>query len=81
MNLHGRGAASSWCLPAQQPLPVTTEGPNGQRLGQHVSWLLLSVNLLKREGGIIPGSVLHKVEVLQVDVLGSGMHLGNLSNG
>ena len=75
----GRGVASSWHLPAQQPLPVPHQKLQSQRLGQHVSWLLLGVNLLKGEGSIIPRSALQEVEALEVDVLGSGMHLGNPS--
>ena len=51
-----------------------------QWLGQHVCWLLLGVNLLKGEGSIIPRRVLQEVEVLEVDVLGSGTHLGDFSD-
>ena len=67
-------------LPTQQPLPVSNKKFHGQRLSQKISRLVLRVNLGELEGGIIPAGVLHKVEVLVVDVLGPGSHLRNLSN-
>ncbi len=41
---------------------------------------MLSINPFEGEGSILAAGVLHKVEVLGVDVLGPGAHLRNRSN-
>ena len=60
--------------PTQKPLPVPGKQLKGQRLGEHVRWLQLRVNSFEFKRSVVPASVLHKVEVLVVDVLSPGAY-------
>ena len=49
--------------PTQQPLPVSNQQIQGERLGEQVSWLLLGVDPMKTKGGVVPAGVLHEVKI------------------
>ena len=52
-----------------------------QRLGEHVSRLLLGVDLVEGEGSPLSLRPMQPMEILHIDVLGARTGLGELGNG
>ena len=64
-------------LPALQSFAMTQESRQRERLGEHVSHLMLRIDMLYKYE--LPSNVLTEMMVLNVDVLGAGTHLGSAS--
>jgi len=64
-------------LPALQSFAMMQESRQRERLGEHVSHLMLRIDMLYKYE--LPSNVLTEMMVLNVDVLGAGTHLGSAS--
>ena len=56
---------------------MTQESRRRERHGEHVSHLMLCIDMLYKYE--LPSNVLTEMMVLNVDVLGAGTHLGSAS--
>jgi hypothetical protein len=67
--------------PTKKPSPMLHQKLQNEGLGEHVSRLLLGVNLVEGEGCPFSLRPMQPMEVFHIDVLGAWTGLGDLGNG